>query len=103
VFGWLTRRADDLFGRSGSWATVRRKHLQGEPQCAACGRSKDLEVHHIQPYHLRPELELDAANLITMCRDCHLSVGHAYDWKAYRPDVRSLAATIRSAKVVTPN
>jgi 5-methylcytosine-specific restriction endonuclease McrA len=84
---WLTRRADDLFGRSGSWATVRRKHLQVEPQCAACGRSKDLEVHHIQPYHLRPELEL----------------GHAYDWKAYRPDVRSLAATIRSAKVVTPN
>ncbi|NBW12214.1 MAG: hypothetical protein EBR82_29705 [Caulobacteraceae bacterium] len=57
-------------------------------------------MHHIHPYHKRPELELDDGNLITMCRDCHLSVAHAYDWKSHRPQVRDLARAIRSATVV---
>ena len=49
------------------------------------------------------DITLHTATSLATTLDCHLSVAHAYDWKAYRPDVRSLAATIRSAKVVTPN
>lgn len=99
MFSWLRRQTDDLFGRSGQWARVRREHLEREPACIACGRADDLEVHHVVPYHEDKSLELDHANLATMCRDCHYSVAHAYDWKSWRPDVRRLAETIRSAEV----
>lgn len=99
MLSWLRRQTDDLFGRSGQWASVRREHLEQEPACIACGRADDLEVHHIVPYHEDKSLELDHANLATMCRGCHLSVAHAYDWKSWRPDVRRLAEAIRSAEV----
>lgn len=99
MLGWLRRNADDLFGRSGQWPRVRREHLEREPACIACGRADDLEVHHVVPYHIDKALECDPANLCSMCRPCHLSVGHAYDWKSWRPDVRKLAAMLRSAEV----
>jgi 5-methylcytosine-specific restriction endonuclease McrA len=89
LFAWLRQRTEDLFGRSGSWARVRREHLEQEPSCAACGRSRELEVHHVVPYHERPELELDPTNLITLCADpCHIVHGHLMNWKKSNPDVR---------------
>ena len=100
MFDWLLRKTDDLFGRAGQWARVRREHLELEPVCIACGRDDELEVHHIKPYHAEPSLELDPANLATMCRDCHYSVAHAYDWKSWRPDVRRLVAALRKAEVL---
>lgn len=110
MFGWLKSRADQLFGgppRSSKWPRVRADHLRREPFCQACGSAKDLEVHHVIPVQEalatgRQELELDAGNLITLCggtRNCHLAVGHAHDWRSWRPDVRSLAATLRNAEV----
>jgi len=99
MLNWLRRQTDDLFGRAGAWARVRREHLAKEPTCIACGRDEELEVHHVQPYHTDPALELDPKNLATMCHDCHYSVAHAYDWKSWRPDVRKLAAAIREAEV----
>jgi 5-methylcytosine-specific restriction endonuclease McrA len=56
-------------------------------------------VHHVVPYHTDKALECDPENLATMCHECHLSVGHAYDWKSWRPDVRRLAEMLRSAEV----
>lgn len=95
VFHWLKRQINE-YGRSGRWATVRRQHLELEPSCAACGRSKDLEVHHIQPYHERPELELDDGNLVTLCGDpCHLVFGHLLNFKKSNPQVREDAAAYR--------
>ena len=103
MFGWIRKQADDLFGRSGAWARVRREHLAREPECAACGRSKDLEVHHILPYHEHPELELDDGtngldgNLITLCADpCHFVHGHLMGWSRSNPDVRDDAARYRN-------
>lgn len=96
MFGWLRGQTDDLFGRSGRWATVRKQHLEREPACAACGRAKELEVHHIQPYHEHPELELDPGNLITLCADpCHLVHGHLLNWKRSNEAVREDAARYR--------
>jgi len=103
MFRWLKDRATDLFGRAGGWASARARHLRLEPSCIACGRDQELEVHHVTPVHAAPDRELDPKNLATLCRDCHLSLGHAYDWKAWRPGVRELAAAIKSAEVRRSN
>ena len=98
MFGWLRRRADELFGapRSGKWPRVRREHLAKEPRCIACGRDGDMEVHHVQPFHERPELELDPDNLVTLCADpCHLVHGHLLDWRTSNPKVREDAAAYK--------
>ena len=61
----------------------------------ACGSSKNLNVHHCKPFHLDPALELDPANLITLCMDtkeCHLHIGHGGSFKQYNPNVRKDAA-----------
>jgi hypothetical protein len=75
---------------------VRKHHLEKNPTCAACGGTTLLNVHHIQPFHIHPELELDPTNLITLCEDpmklCHCAVGHAFDWKSYVPTVVEDAA-----------
>jgi 5-methylcytosine-specific restriction protein A len=65
--------------RSGRWRRVRREHLEIEPDCAACGSSDDLEVHHILPFNEYPELELARGNLITLCREHHWLIGHDAD------------------------
>jgi hypothetical protein len=96
MFGWLKRRAEDLFGRSGQWPRVRREHLEQEPSCIACGRSRELEVHHVQPYHEHPELELDSQNLVSLCADpCHFVFGHLLNWRRSNPHVREDAARYR--------
>jgi len=90
MLGWLRRQTDELFGRSGAWARVRREHLEKEPACIACGRTKDLEVHHVLPYHECPSRELDPENLATLCADpCHLVFGHLMNFRTRsNPHVR---------------
>lgn len=95
MFGWL-RRQLRRFGRSGRWATVRLQHLEREPVCQACGRSKDLEVHHIRPYATWPDYELDPTNLITLCASpCHLVFGHLLNFQRSNPMVRQDAIAYR--------
>jgi hypothetical protein len=54
------------------------------------------------PYHVDATLECDPENLITFCgggsHNCHFAIGHAWDWKAWRPECRRLAAAMLSAK-----
>lgn len=70
-------------------------HLASEPFCKACGHEADLEVHHIEPFHLDPAKELDPTNLITLCeatpQECHLHIGHLGNWKNFNPKVREQA------------
>jgi len=74
--------------RSPKWSSVRKKHLEDNNFCAACGRTKKLEVHHIEPVHLNPDRELDPSNLITLCDDpCHFIFGHLLDYKSWNKDV----------------
>lgn len=72
--------------RSSTWAKVKKEHLRHQPCCRACGRKRRLAVHHIKPYHLFPELELDPTNLMTLCRHCHLVFGHFGNFKAFNPN-----------------
>jgi len=80
--------------RSSRWGKTRKAHLKENPTCALCGGTKKLEVHHIQPFHTHPELELEASNLITLCEDkgdgvyCHLFFGHLGSYKCVNPTIR---------------
>ncbi len=90
--------------RASEWVYVRNQFVRRHPRCEACGGSYNLNVHHIKPFHLYPELELDEGNLITLCREHHFRIGHDPDgkgpakpnWSASNPNVRSDAESMRS-------
>src|SRR5437660_1424339 len=95
--------------RSPEWSRVAKEHRLREPACVACGyKGKKLQVHHIKPFHLHPQLELDPRNLITLCeargRDHHLLLGHLDAWDSYNEHIhddvrhfyRKTAAQIRA-------
>lgn len=85
--------------RSSAWPTVRQRWLTAHSRCAVCGGRELLEVHHIRPFHLWPELELDSNNLLTLCehptRQCHLRWGHLGWWQAYNPQILADVLRIR--------
>lgn len=66
--------------RSPHWSAYRKHFMQQHPECASCLR-KSEEAHHIVPFHVAPDLELNPTNLIAMCRRCHLFVGHLGSWR----------------------
>ena len=73
--------------RSPSWPKVRRKHLEKNPRCFVCGSSKKVRVHHMIPFHVAPDLELDPNNLMSLCeykkygKNCHQLFGHLGDFR----------------------
>ena len=77
--------------RSSHWSTVRKNFIKKHSFCAVCNGTKKLNVHHIKPFHLHPELELDPSNLITLCENnkrglnCHLLIGHLGNFKNINP------------------
>jgi 5-methylcytosine-specific restriction protein A len=92
--------------RSDKWPTVEKHFKANNPRCAACNGQTRLNVHHVQPFHLRPELELDFDNLITLCMgpvECHLKIGHGDDFKAWNPGVREDAKTLLVSPELRPN
>ena len=93
---WQNRESLKTLGaaRSSQWGKVRDAHLLMNPECAVCGTKKSLQVHHIQPFHLFPHLELAASNLIALCDDrgCHLRFGHLYNFSSYNDEIRKDAA-----------
>lgn len=87
--------------RSDEWPAVRKAFLLKNPTCRMCGGKKKLEVHHIRPFHLHPEMELNPANLITLCEEkadganCHLLFGHLGNFKSYNTNVEMDAMSWR--------
>jgi hypothetical protein len=54
-------------------------------------------VHHIHPFHLYPNLELEPSNLLTLCEtggNCHIMLGHLKNWKSYNLGVRKDAEVL---------
>jgi len=95
--------------RSPHWDNTKKKFLQKNPYCIACGPTESakrvMQVHHREPFHFcvlagRPDLELDARNLVTLCEsqegehaeDHHLILGHLRDFHSYNPQVFEHAA-----------
>lgn len=79
-----------LHGRSSRWYSVRAKYLKTCPMCSACATKENLEVHHIIPFSVDPTKELDSRNLMTLCKYCHLVLGHLKDFDINNKDVRQL-------------
>jgi len=81
--------------RSGKWRKVRKAHLAKFPRCAVCGLKSKVEVHHVIPFHLAPDQELNPDNLTTLCENkkwgitCHLLVGHLGNYRRVNPGVKA--------------
>lgn len=90
---WMRpRHILDMRQRASQWRAVRAEHLLKEPACMACGRTANLEVHHIIPVSISPVLECDPHNLITLCGSpCHIVFGHFMNYHCYNKDVRKMA------------
>ncbi len=80
--------------RSGQWPKVRAEHLKLNPACAVCGSETSVEVHHIHPFHIHPDLELEPSNLVTLCEskrvgglNCHLIFGHLGNFRSFNVEV----------------
>jgi hypothetical protein len=86
--------------RSPKWKGVEKAFLSLHGFCAVCGETdkKLLAVHHIFPFHIYPQLELDMSNLITLCiaknKWHHLHVGHLGNFKYWNPNVGYDAAVL---------
>jgi 5-methylcytosine-specific restriction endonuclease McrA len=83
--------------RSNKWPTLEKHFKEAHPTCAACGGTKNLNIHHCLPFHVYPEKELDPNNLITLCigpKECHLRIGHGGSFKQYVPEVKKYAAAV---------
>jgi hypothetical protein len=84
--------------RSEQWPEVRNTFLKENPSCAVCGGTKRLQVHHIVPFNVAPDLELEKDNLITLCTskkygiNCHLLIGHLGNFKRANLNVKADAA-----------
>ena len=80
--------------RSKLWPRTRKVYILKNKECFVCNGTKKLEVHHIKPYHIYPELELVDTNFITLCENdkgginCHLAFGHLGSYKSYNVNVR---------------
>lgn len=72
--------------RSPKWPALRAHFIRGKC-CQGCEATRDLEAHHVVPYHIDPSRELDENNLICLCRECHFQLGHLRDWSASNPYV----------------
>ena len=83
--------------RHKSWRKVRLEHLEKNPTCFICGGKKKIEVHHIIPFYLAPDMELNPKNLMTLCENkkyginCHLLVGHLGNYRRINPNVNGKA------------
>ena len=86
--------------RHKDWHKAKIAHLKANPECAACGSTSRLIVHHIRPFQWFPHLELVEANLLTLCEgetlNCHLWLGHCGNFaKWYNPNVLDDASRFR--------
>jgi len=64
-------------------------HRKANPNCAYCGRSFNVQVHHIEPVSFAPHKAADPSNLITLCtKRCHITVGHMGNYKHYNANAK---------------
>ena len=74
--------------RSPQWEKLRKQFLKTQSSCQVCSTTKNLEVHHIIPFHVDASKELDMDNLITLCNDHHLLFGHLMSYRSFNGYVK---------------
>lgn len=94
------REAVKRVARSPRWVAIERATRTAAGKCAACASTENLQVHHVEPFHLHPELELDPTNLIVLCmgpNECHLRLRHGDNFKTWNATVRTDAVLFLTA------
>lgn len=83
-----TRQAKDFFFLSDQWIKLRYQTLTKHGNnCGCCGRSwnvgNPLQVDHIKPRSIFPDLALEPSNLQVLCRECNMgkSTFDMTDWR----------------------
>ena len=86
--GWWREQLIKTLSRAGGWRKVRARRIEIDGgKCRACGRKVNLQVHHIRPFNMQPDRELELSNLVTLCGRCHILLGHLDNWKSRNDDV----------------
>lgn len=79
--------------RSPKWGAFKKEYEKTHPKvCAVCGSKKGVALHHLRPFHLHPELELEENNMLWVCErpghDHHFMVAHLEDYKSFNPTAK---------------
>ena len=79
---------------------AKRAYRKLFPECAICGNRKYLEVHHVKPVHIYPNLACDPNNFITLCdaknNSCHRWIGHFGNFRhEWNEEIREYALISR--------
>lgn len=59
------------FRTSTEYKEWRKKIVERDKKCVICGSNKEIEVDHIKPLALYPELALKENNGRVLCKKCH--------------------------------
>jgi len=67
------RRHSKAVTATKRWQVLRHEILERDKWTCVCGcgRRTRLEIDHVQPVRLRPDLAFDPANLQTLAAPCH--------------------------------
>ena len=66
------KRYSNAVTRTSRWKALRVKALDRDDwQCVQCGERRRLEVDHILPVRMHPELSYSLDNLQSLCGRCH--------------------------------
>ncbi len=114
MLGWQTikRHYLNLTAKDGAsfnwkWQRTRREFLRKVgKKCACCGGTKKIEVHHMKPRHLFPELALVENNLIALCgkgKGCHFHIGHLNSYYNYNEEIFKVAMYTMKHSVLKKN
>lgn len=86
--GSVPRRPHNF--KDGEWAKLRNACFNRDKYtCQECNKKGRLHAHHVLPFYAVPEAFSDIDNLMTLCTDCHLSIGHNGVWKTFNVDLVS--------------
>lgn len=101
---YLNLTAPDGASLNWSWQRCRRAFLQKVGRvCVCCGSIKKIQVHHILPRHIRPDLAVNMTNLIALCRDCHFHIGHLNSYFTYNAEAVKVCFYVRRNSVLKDN
>ena len=101
---YLNLTAKDGASWGWGWQRCKKEFFKLVPkECACCGGKKKIQVHHIKPRHLFPLLVLVLSNLIALCKDCHLRIGHLGSYFNYNAAISKVAMYVREHSIKKSN
>ena len=100
--GFVTRNPVYYLKNWRSTSLVRGAMLRyrdEHPACEYCGRD-NIQVHHIEPVSIAPDKAHLSSNLCSLCKKCHLTVGHNGNWGLrYESNLADIIATSKVIKI----